>query len=357
MRREIFVLGLVMACGTPDEPPPALEAFLPRITPRPHRDPPRQQLAPPVQVPVPPVTPPPRTPPVIPTTCMKIGTVTAMAVRGTSFIACVDVDQDSVPDQCVEWSRANGRVVKMEPAGDLEDGPPAVVTDDKIDDSDDRITQETTSIEVCPEDRTCVKLMPRLTDNATIDSVHGDTTHHNIAVAINDGDSENSHIEFWDIQSGRLRQRMKVGGEREPDITYTYSVKPFGDSIVSVVTRGDNQLSTATLYSVDGTRHASLAGGSRYVDVDQTLVLSPGVIAVFDNAPPNHPYQVFVHSLASGGTLAKFAVRMDDDGDDDAVMMKIDPTTLGVVQWSNELRVDLLDTRNGSDRTFKAPGC
>ncbi len=38
-------------------------------------------------------------------------------------------------------------------------------------------------------------------------------------------------------------------------------------------------------------------------------------------------------------------------------MMKIDKSNVGVVQWSNELRIDVLDTRNGSDRTYKAPGC
>jgi hypothetical protein len=349
MRRGIFAIGLVLGCGVPEQPAPPSQAFVPAPTSRPVRPP--KLAAPPV-----PPAPPPPAPLVIPTDCVKQGTVTAMEVRGATLIACIDLNSDGNADQCVEWNRLTGRVAKIESI-DAVDSAPAVVTDDKPDtDTDDRVTQDTNAIDVCAEDRICVKLMPRLGDSATIDNVRADAAHHSVAVTISDGDSTNGRVEFWDVANGRLRTRVKLAGS-DADASYTFAAQAYGDALVSIVTRSDNSLSTATLYGFDGRRRAALAGGSKYLQADQILQLAPGAIAVFDQGAPARPFNVYVHSTASGAVLARFTVQMTDDGQDAAFLMKIDRSTLGVVQWSNELRVDVLDSRSGGDKTLKAPRC
>jgi len=357
MRRGILAAVWLVACSSPDEQPPPPHAFQPHSPRAPHVDPTPAVKPPAPPAPAPPLVPTPPPPAQVPTDCASTGTVTGIEVRGAKLLACIDTNADSHPDQCVEWNRATGKVLKFEPVAEVDNGPPAPAPDKPdLDPDDPRITQDTNSIEVCPEDRVCVKLMPKLSDTATIDHVRADTAHHNIAIAISDGDGMNAHLEFWDILSGRMRTRAKVGN-LEAETNYTFTLRAFGDGLVSVATRTGDLFSTATLYAPDGTRKAALAGGSRYLDADQMFELSPGQLAVFDQGAPSHPYNVYVHNVATGGTVAKFVVQMDDDNDDDAIMMKIDKSTLGVVQWSKELRIDVLDTRNGSDRTFKAPGC
>jgi hypothetical protein len=355
MRRGIVAAVWLVGCASPDEQPPPPQAFQPH-SPRAHVDP-LPAVKPPTQQVVPTPPPPPPPPAKVPSDCASPGTVTGIEVRGGKLLACIDTNADSHPDQCIEWNRATGKVLKFEPVAEVENGPPQPAPDKPdLDPDDPRITQDTTSIEVCPEDRICVKLMPKLSDTATIDHVRADSTHHNIAVTISEGDGMNARLEFWDILTGRLRTRSKVGN-LEDETNYTFTLRSFGDALISVATRTDNQFSLATLYAADGTRKAGLAGGSRYLDADQMFELTPGQLAVFDQGAPSHPYNVYVHNLATGATIAKFVVQMDDDNDDDAIMMKVDKSTLGVVQWSNELRIDVLDTRTGSDRTFKAKGC
>jgi hypothetical protein len=357
MRRGILAAVWLVGCSSPDERPPPPRAFQSHSPRAPRVDPPTPAVKPPAP-PAPPVTPAPAPAPAkVPTDCASAGTVTGIEVRGGKLLACIDTNADSHPDQCVEWNRATGKVLKFESVAEVDNGPPQPAPDKPdLDPDDPRITQDTTSIEVCPEDRICVKLMPKLSDTATIDHVRADSAHHNIAIAISDGDGMNAHLEFWDITTGRMRTRTKVAN-LDAETNYAFTLRSFGDAMISVATRSNDQFALATLYGPDGTRKAALAGGSRYLDADQMFELAPGQLAVFDQGAPSHPYNVYVHNLANGATVAKFVVQMDDDNDDDAIMMKIDKSTLGVVQWSNELRIDVLDTRNGSDRTFKAPGC
>jgi len=129
-----------------------------------------------------------------------------------------------------------------------------------------------------------------------------------------------------------MRTRSKVAN-LESETNYTFTLRAFGDALVSVATRTGDQFSVATLYTFDGTRKATLAGGSRYLDADQMFELAPGVLAVFDQGAPSHPYNVYVHNLASGGTVAKFVVQMDDDNDE----MKLATTAKSTVTLAKDI--------------------
>ncbi|MBA3541927.1 MAG: hypothetical protein H0T79_20090 [Deltaproteobacteria bacterium] len=296
-----------------------------------------------------------------PSTCVDLGVITSLKMRGTKLRACVDSTSDGDPDQCVMWERASAKLVTVEQIFSVEDDdtptPLGTPGNPDPDAEDPRITQDGDAVEACPPDRVCIKFMPALADGETIDGMRGDARHRAVAMVMSDSDSKNPRTEVWDLAQGRVRGRAKLTGLEE-DIEYGYSMRSFGESFVAIAKRTDNSHAVATLLGLDGARRALLANGSRFVDAEQLIELAPGQLAVLDLAPAGIPYNVFVHSLGSGGTLAKFVIAMDGDGDDDDVqLLKLDRSTLGVAQWSEELRLDLLDVRSSTMRGFTVPGC
>jgi hypothetical protein len=69
------------------------------------------------------------------------------------------------------------------------------------------------------------------------------------------------------------------------------------------------------------------------------------------------PYTVYVHDLRSGAVTGRFVVPLDGDGTDDVHVKKIDRATIGVVQFSSRVRLDVFDVRTSSSKNYVVPGC
>ncbi len=329
------------------------------------QDPQAQQLVQPVQPDVAPI-PAPVVKPRIDPTCTASGTVQSIRVKGDKLIACVDTTSDGQADACVSWSRSTNKFLAVEPifAVEDDDAPKEVVAPDPIDpDADDpRLVSDTDSITACPEDRACMRFMPRIKDGETLELAKTDAGHRAAAVLVSEGDSRSTHLELWDLEAGRLRTRARLVGP-EPDQSYSYTVRAYGDSFVALLKRSDNDRATATLFSLDGSRRVALAGGSMFVDSAQLIENAPGQLAILDIAAVGKPYNIYVHAVPSGATIGKFTIPASGD-DDSASLVKMDHGMIGVTQWKADtgnndghLRIDVIDPKAGSSRAFTAPGC
>lgn len=139
--------------------------------------------------------------------CLASDSELTVFVKAGELRACVDGDQDGTLDACARWQRGSGKLVGVEPVFNVEATPdaPAFHTDS---DDDERITQTDNSVEICPPDRACLKLMPALPDGQTIDEVTTDVAYRNAAVMISGSEPGTAHIDLWDLQTLRLRAKL-----------------------------------------------------------------------------------------------------------------------------------------------------
>jgi hypothetical protein len=297
--------------------------------------------------------------------CMASGTVQQIRSTGDKVYACVDTTSDGQADACASWSRATGKFIEVAPIFAVEDDTtkdtPAVEPVD-LDADDPRVTTDSDSVSACPEDRACLKFMPRIKDGDTLELARSDANHRAAAVVISEGDSRSARLELWDLEAGRLRTRAHLVGP-DKDETYTIAVRAYGDSFVTMQKRSADDRAVVTLFSLDGTRRVALGGGSTFIDTAQLIENAPGQLAVLDIAPVGKPYNIYIHAVPSGATIGKFTIPAQ--GDDDSVsLVKMDHGMIGVTQWKADtgnndghLRVDVIDPKASSSRTFTAPGC
>lgn len=311
----------------------------------------QQDLQPPPKPPAPPVR----------DACIAHGTVDKVRYAADKVYACT-------ADACASWSKSTGKYLKTEAvfaveADDHAADTPATVDPPDPEADDARVTSDGDAITACPEDRACLRFMPRLADGATVDAVRGDAKHRAVAVSISTSEVKDAHVEVWDLEAGRLRARVKYPALAE-DQTYTFPVRAYGDAFVALAKRDDNARATGMVLGLDGTRRAVLANGSAWIDVDQLVDLG-GTLAVLDMGEPGKPYSVYLHALPSGALVGKTTIPMIGS-DDDVSLVKMERGMLGVAQWKSDggtsstsdakLRVDILDPKAGS-RVFVAPGC
>lgn len=195
--------------------------------------------------------------------------------------------------------------------------------------------------------------MPKITDDETIDVTRGDAKHRSVALAISNPENKLSRIEVWSLTAGRMTARTKFPN-LDPDATYTYDVKSRGDAFIAIATKDTESM--MMLLGLDGSKRAMLGNGSKFLDAEQLIELTPARFAVVDLGEVDKPYTVFAHDL-SGGVAGRWTIALEGDNNDDVHLTKIDPNTLGFVQFGTRVRLDVLRIGGAGPRTYYVPGC
>lgn len=358
MLRWLPVIALAGACGASKTESPPQGTTSHDVAEEPG-DPPPLPVDPslPAGPPKPPDPTRPRPPVTIAGQCLTQSERMVVRLVGDDLRACVDSDGDDTIDRCARWQHASAAWRGFEDAEALDETAPHLPIAFG-DNADDRVEQVDNQLEVCPPDRVCTKLMPKLPDeDGEITGFDADRTYRTLAIAMRAGLTTSGHVELWDLVAGRVRTRVKLRRLVE-DVEYSFDVRYAGPTLIAIAVRTDNDLGQGVIAGPDGAVRGELANGSRYLATDSFHELSPGTLGVLDLEAPGVPYAVYTHSLATGRVLKKFVVEMDMDGDDDDTRMyQVTPTLLAVVQWSAELRLDLIDVASGRQRTYRVQAC
>lgn len=281
---------------------------------------------------------------------------TVVAFDPGKLRACFDSNGDGQADRCVTWRR-DGKVQTIDTVFAVEDAdareepePPVEYRSDVDHNDDERITLDGTTVEICPFERTCIKIMPKVGDGE-IQTVLTDPDYKRAALLIRDGEGKGT-LELWDLAGGRMKARtaMKRLVADEP---YDFSAH-LGTGVVIAIADDSNGRALGTIFSLDGGFRGELAQGSRNLDIEQTF-RHAGVFGIVDiGAPgPDKPYVLYLHSLASGGALGKFTIKRDGE-------LSFHPLPNGfvaVTQWGEQLRIDMIDLRTRTNRVLFAPSC
>ncbi|MBA3398020.1 MAG: hypothetical protein H0T89_35675 [Deltaproteobacteria bacterium] len=374
----LVVLVTAAACGTSDRPPPDKRR---RVIPE-------ETLADPQQDPLPdPDLDPPQPPP--PDRRGMLGTLGTLGTLGSTgtpsslpdpnapkpecvdegdvvsfdpqkLRACFDSNGDGDPDRCVTWRR-DGKVVSIDTIFHVEDSDMAAIEphveyrSDEDNNDDERITLDNSSIEVCPYDRTCMRLMPKV-GLGDVQHVLTDADYRRGVVVIRDEDGSKGTFELWDLAAGKLRTRLAMR-RLASDEYYDFSAR-LGTGAFIALADNEEGFALGTVFGIDGSFRGELAGGSRTLDLDRTFQHA-GVFGIIDGGPVDDekPYVVYLQSLANGSSLGKFTIKRDDDGDDDLAFNVIKSGFVALTQWGDQVRIDMIDLRTRTNRVLLAPSC
>lgn len=312
--------------------------------------------------PPPPPDPAPRTVPVQPVqpappaSCLSSGTVVSFEA-GATLRACIDSTFDGAADRCVRW-RPNGTLIGIDPLVDVEakEEPPELVTyhSDSEHNDDSRIELSGGVIDICPYDRACMKLMPRL-DDREIQHVVTDAEYNRAAIVVREADGKQGYVELWDLDRGRRYAKAPFRGLVR-DQGYSFSVKLGSGAFIALAERdGDGAISGA-IHGLDGGYRGALGGGSHTLDATRTLQAG-GQFAIVDPQTDDKPYLLHVHDLATGGATGRFVIARDEDATDGLQLHKLTPGIIGAAQWGKQLRLDVIDLRTRTARVLRAPAC
>jgi hypothetical protein len=277
--------------------------------------------------------------------------------------ACFDSNGDEQADRCVTWRR-DGKVAAIDTEfavedADAKDEPEAPIEyrTDIENNEDERISNDGASIEICPYDRACMRIMPKL-PNGEIQSVVTDPEYKRAVFVIKDFGTEHGIYEIWDLAAGRMRTRSLMK-RLVTDETYDFSAR-MGSGVVIAIATDSNSRALGTIFSADGAFRGELAQGSRNLDLDKTFT-SAGVFGIVDvgaiDSDDEKPYVLYLHSLSSGGSIGKFSIKRDADGDDDLSLTTLKHGFVAVTQWGEQVRIDMIDLRTRTNRVLLAPGC
>jgi hypothetical protein len=275
---------------------------------------------------------------------------------------CVDSNGDDQADRCVTWRR-DGKVSAIDTTFAVEDvdvkeepDAPIEYRSDQDNNDEERITLNGNSVDVCPYDRTCLRIMPK-THDGEIQTVLTDPDYKRAVFVIKDYESQNGTFEMWDLESGRMRTRA-VMKRLVADETYDFSAH-MGSGVVIAIADDSNGRALGTIFGLDGSFRGELGQGSRNLDVDKSFHHA-GVFGIADVGPwdsDDKPYVIYLHSLASGGSVGKFTIKRDTDGDEDLSFHKLKNGFVGVVQFGEQMRIDMIDLRSKTNRVLLVPGC
>jgi len=274
--------------------------------------------------------------------------------------ACFDSNDDGQADRCVTWRR-DGKVQAIDTVFAVEDAtakeepePPVEYRSDLDNNDDERISLDGMQVEVCPFDRACMKIMPKVGDGE-LQTVLTDPDYKQAVFLIKDYDGDRATFEMWDLAAGRMRARAAMK-RLVTDETYDFSAH-LGSGVVIAIADDSNGRALGTIFGLDGGFRGELAQGSRNLDVGKTFQHA-GVFGIVDVGPldaDDKPYVLYLHSLATGGALGKFTIKRDDVGDLSFHPLK--NNFVAVTQWGEQLRIDMIDLRTRSNRVLFAPGC
>lgn len=272
--------------------------------------------------------------------------------------ACFDTNDDGQADRCVSWRR-DGKVAAIDTQFAVEDAeakeppePRVEYRSEEENNDDQRITLDGTSIEICPYDRTCMRMMPKVGEGE-VQHVLTDPDYKHAVLLTKDYDTQNGILEMWDLAAGRMRTRVAMK-RLLADETYEFSAH-LGSGVVIAIATDVNSRALGTIYGLDGSARGELAQGSRNLDVDKVF-RHVGVFGIVDVGPydsDEKPYVLYLHSLANGGALGKFSIKRSGE----LSFHTLPNGFVAVTQWGEQLRIDMIDLRTRTNRVLFAPGC
>lgn len=325
-----------------------------RPAPPPVQDPTKQ---PGPAVPTPPIPPAAirPAPPPPDATCLSSADVVSFEAKAT-LRACLDSTGDGQPDQCARWRPAGG-LVQVEPfveqeGGDPPEDPVTFHSDSEHNDGS-RIDLNGEVVEICPYDRACLKLMPRL-DDGTFPHVATDPDYHRAALVVRGPDGKQGAVELWDLERGRRYAKLPYRGLRRDD-EYTFSVKLGPGALIAIAERDQDSSIAGAIYGIDGGYRGALGGGSPTLDGASTLETA-GLFAIVDPQTDEKPYVVHVVDLTAGGAATRFVIPREPEADG-LKLHRVAPGVIAATQWGKQLRLDVLDPRRGGTRVLRAPAC
>lgn len=274
--------------------------------------------------------------------------------------ACFDSNEDDAPDRCVTWRR-DGKVTSIDTEFAVEDAdakepppPPVEYRSDTDNNDEDRITVGDNSIEICPYEHACLRIMPR-TDNGEVLSVLTDRDYKRGVFLMKDGDDKPA-FEIWDLVAGRLRTHAPIKRIVEGE-TYEFSARLGSGTVIGFAEDAGGR-AFGSVFSLDGAPRGDLAGGSRNLDLEKT-VQHAGVFGIVDIGPEDQekPYVLHLVSLATGAAIGKVTIKREDGGDGDLDLDPLPNSFVGITQFGTQLRLDVLDLRSRTTKVFFAPGC
>jgi hypothetical protein len=300
-----------------------------------------------------------------PTTPVKAECVDDAAVVSydpAKLRACFDANGDGEADRCVTWRR-DGKVASIDSEFAVEDADaetprePAIEyrSDDENND-DDRITLDGSNVEICPYDRTCLKIMPKLAESE-LQRVLTDPDYKRAVFVVRDFEGGKGSLEIWDLATGRLRTRAAMK-RLVADETYDFTAH-LGSGVVIGIADDSSGRALGTIFGLDGSFRGELAQGSRNLDIEKTF-RHAGVFGIADIGPvdtDDKPYVVYFHNLASGAAAGKLSIQRDDDGDDDLAFHTLPNGFVAIKQFGEQMRIDMFDLRTRTNRVLFAPGC
>lgn len=273
---------------------------------------------------------------------------------------CFDTNGDSDPDRCVTWRR-DGKVQMIDNMFAVEDAdakpataPPVESRSDSENNDDERISNDGNTVDVCPFDRTCMKIMPRL-DDGEVSHVLTDPDYKRAVVVIKDGEGA-GFFEMWDLAAGRMRSRVKMKRLLGEDESYDFSAH-LGSGVVIALASDGNGRALGSIFGVEGGFRSELAQGSRNLDPDLSFTQSGvfGIVDVGSVDGEDKPWVLYLHSMASGAALGKFSIKRLENAD---LGLKALPNGFaGAIQWGPQLRIDMIDLRSRTNRVLLAPSC
>jgi hypothetical protein len=275
--------------------------------------------------------------------------------------ACFDGNDDGERDRCVTWRR-DGKVASIDTEFAVEEAdakeptePPVEYRSDEDHNDEDRITLDGNTIEICPHDRTCMRIMPKV-GAGEITSVLTDPDYKRGVFLIKAGDEGKPTIEIWDLAAGRQRTRTPIKRLLD-DESYDLTAK-LGSGAVIVLADDTNGRALGTIFSFDGGLRGELAQGSRTLDIN-SMFQHAGVFGIVDVGPidtEDKPYVLHLTSLANGSALGKITIKRVADSN--GLSLEVLPNKfVGITQFGEQLRLDVLDLRTRTTKIFFAPGC
>ena len=341
----VLLLGVV-ACGkSTTSPDPAPAPSRPPTT-HPELDARLVEPAPP-EVPVAPATTPGNPTP----SCLSPSAVmTGIEVRAKETRACFDENSDDKPDHCVRWQRGTGAVLGIDTLFDVEatDATPTPaefhIQSSAHDDNRLELTDEIA--EICPPDRACVRIKPLLADQESIQELATDDPYRAAVVSIKSAADEHWRLEFWDLQSGRLRARQPL--KLLPDVSHEVSLRMSSGVVLALVTTNDG--AHGLVFGVDGTPRGAFAGGAHALNV--TGAAETAGVYVIADVPEAGPGVIYVTSVSTGALLAKLPVPHAE-----TLTLKALGNLVVAASQGDQLRFDVIDTRTRTAKTFQVPAC
>jgi hypothetical protein len=273
--------------------------------------------------------------------------------------ACFDTNTDGDADRCVTWRR-DGKLQSIDNTFAVEESdakpevtPPVEYRSDTENNDDERISLDVSAIDICPYDRSCMRIMPRL-DGGEISHVLTDPDYKRAVIVVDGGDGKGI-FEMWDLGAGRLRSRLQLR-RLLADTDYDFSAH-LGSAAVFAIASDENSHALGSIFGIDGGFRGELAQGSRNLDADLSFTQS-GVFGIVDVGPVDseQPWVLYLHSTASGGPLGKFQIKRL--GHAELGLTPLSNGFAGAMQWGDDqLRIDMIDLRARTNRVLLAPSC